>query len=515
MRIALIDLGTNSVRFDVHQIGPGSRLKELHREKLMVRLGQGVFLEGKLSRDAIARTLEAFQSFKATAEELRCHRILAYGTSALREATDSESFLQLLRDETGIHVRVISGEEEARLIARGVLARDRGLPRGGKRYALIDIGGGSTEISLCRNREVLHADSFPLGTARLQQVFLKSSPPRERRGELHPVTALRRHIRATLLPKLFSEDWGKAPWVAGSSGTIRTVCKLIREARGNSNRTCNRRELARLIEQMERATPSELLALPGMDAKRVDMILGGAILFEECLEALGTQKFQTTEASLRDGLLEEAIQLVREDTESQIGFHLDDFFAKAERLGAQETHFRKVQGLAETLFDRLRRLHRLDPRWRPYLSAAAILHDVGEAISPSEHEKHSYYVVKNAHFSSLDPWEVDFVARLCLFHRSGKPNGRDLATLLENESGGRARERRDAFLKLLALLRVADALDRGHKASLQIRAVRVTDSEVRLSAKFSGPSELELLRIEQKKDLFEEVFGRSLRVVRL
>jgi exopolyphosphatase/guanosine-5'-triphosphate,3'-diphosphate pyrophosphatase len=265
---------------------------------------------------------------------------------------------------------------------------------------------------------------------------------------------------------------------------------------------------------MEHATTSELLEIPGMDAKRVDMILGGAVLFEECLEAVGTQKFQTTEASLRDGLLEEAIQLVREDGNSQIGFHLEDFYAKAERLGAQEIHFRQVQKLSETLFDRLTRAHHLDSRWRPYLSAAAILHDVGEAISPSEHEKHSYYVIRNAHFSSLDPWEVDFVARLCLFHRSGKPNGKDLGEITKDCPGHLARERKDAFLKLLALLRVADALDRGHKGHLQLKSVRVTEDEIRIYAQFKGPSELEFLRIEQKKSLFEEVFERRLRLVR-
>jgi exopolyphosphatase/guanosine-5'-triphosphate,3'-diphosphate pyrophosphatase len=160
MRIAIIDLGTNSVRFDVHQIGPGRGIRRLHRDKLMIRLGQGVFTDGKLDSNAIRRTTQAFLGFRRIAKDLHVEKIVAFGTSALREAYDSEKFLARIYARTEIDVRVISGDEEAELIALGILSQES-QARG--KFALVDIGGGSTEISLCQGSRVLHASSFPSG----------------------------------------------------------------------------------------------------------------------------------------------------------------------------------------------------------------------------------------------------------------------------------------------------------------------------------------------------------------
>src|SRR4051812_15920802 len=126
MRIAVIDLGTNSVRFDVHQFGPGRVVRTPHRDKIMIRLGQGVFTHGQLDSDAIDRTVHAFHGFKKIATDLRVSRILALGTSALREAADAPKLVARVRKSTGIEVRVISGPEEARLIALGILSNERG-----------------------------------------------------------------------------------------------------------------------------------------------------------------------------------------------------------------------------------------------------------------------------------------------------------------------------------------------------------------------------------------------------
>src|SRR5579885_2624154 len=160
MRLGVIDLGTNSVRFDVHQIGSDGELTRLHREQLMIRLGQGALLSKKLDREAIGRTLDAFSRFKRVATHLKTEKIIAFGTSALREVSDRDQLIELIRRSTGISLRVITGAEEAQLIALGVLSNEN-LPPG--RIALVDIGGGSTEISICRGRKVLHSHSFNLG----------------------------------------------------------------------------------------------------------------------------------------------------------------------------------------------------------------------------------------------------------------------------------------------------------------------------------------------------------------
>ena len=295
MRLGIIDLGTNSVRFDVQELGPGRRIHRLHREKRMIRLGQGVFLHGRLDRNAMRRTLGAFLRFRQAAEALGAKRIVAFATSALREATDNERLLGLIRRRAGIELRIISGEEEARLIARGILAHER-VRRG--RFALVDIGGGSTEISVCRGRSALRSASFDLGTSRLQQLFLRRSPPSRR-----IVRDLRTHIRTTLRRTIAAEGWPGASHVLGSSGTVRALAKILRKRGGG--RTIERRTLSRLVSEMARMNPKDLARLPGIEPHRVDMILAGGILLEECMRALGAGTVAPTPYALRDGILEE------------------------------------------------------------------------------------------------------------------------------------------------------------------------------------------------------------------
>ncbi len=503
MRVAIIDLGTNSVRFDVHQIGPGGRIRQLHREKLMIRLGQGVFLNGKLDPTAIRRTLQAFSSFKRTATELQAEKIVSFGTSALREASDSERLLNQIRERTGIDVRVISGGEEAKLIAEGFLENQVNVKG---RYALVDIGGGSAEINVCQGKNLLFSESFPLGTARLQQVFLKSSPPRlTGRGEISPIDQLRRYIKSIILPKFIAESWPKVDRIYGSSGTIRAVSKILKKSGGG--RAIEFADLSSLISEMSGMTTTELLGVPGMESKRVDMILAGAILLEEIMIALKAKKTLPTDYSLRDGILREEVRLFQQHRGSHLAFHFQDLYSKAQRLGMNMGHVKQVVKLSEELFDRLRPVHRLKNDWKPYLTAAAILHDTGEAVSPTRHEVHSYYIVKNAEFPAMEKWETEFVAQLCLRHRGGKVSVKDL-------SFGNEKNRRIAFVKLLSILRIADALDRGHQTQVRIKSVQTAGKTVKIRISGRSAVDLELLRVDQKKTLFEQTFGKGLVVER-
>jgi exopolyphosphatase/guanosine-5'-triphosphate,3'-diphosphate pyrophosphatase len=249
---------------------------------------------------------------------------------------------------------------------------------------------------------------------------------------------------------------------------------------------------------------TQLLGIPAMEAKRVDMILAGAVLLDEVMGAVGAKKVISTEYSLRDGILEEERRYFKQTRSQRVAIHLEELYRKAKKLGANEAHLKHVVRLSGLLFDRLLKLHRLRPEWRDVLIAAAILHDVGEGINPAGHEQHSFYVIKSTHFSSLDDETEDFIAALCLYHAGGKiepetiPFWKDI-------------QKRKAFLKLLALLRVADALDRGHKGLVDLVGVSFDRKSVTLRLAGRAPSDLELLRLEQKRDLFEKVFARSLR----
>jgi exopolyphosphatase/guanosine-5'-triphosphate,3'-diphosphate pyrophosphatase len=499
MRLAIIDLGTNSVRFDVRQVGPGAQIQQLHREKIMIRLGQGVFLNGKLDRSAVSRTLHSFRLFKRLSASYKVSKIIAFGTSALREVSDGEKFLSMLRRETGIQVRVISGLEEAQLIALGILTHEK---LGKKPVALVDIGGGSTEISVCRGRKVARAYSFPLGTARLQQVFLKRSPP-----SVANTQELRQHIRAELSQVIITgsgiDHWPKADRIVGSSGTIKAIAKLLG---GDGAAVIERSELSELVESMTTMTTTELLWISGMEYKRVDLILAGALLLEEIMQFLGVKKARATEYSLRDGILEEERQLLSSGVKggvSHLSLHLPDVREKAILFGADAAHLDRFVALSEKLFDALRPVHRLNDSWKTYLAAAVMLRNVGESVNLGHYEEHSCYIVRNSDFPGAESWENELIAELCLYHAGTKMPTPE-SPLLKSVT------RHGAFLRLLALLRLVDALDSGPETLVRIDRLRLGQKKIELFYSGRGLTGLEGLHIEKKSSFFERVFKRKI-----
>jgi exopolyphosphatase/guanosine-5'-triphosphate,3'-diphosphate pyrophosphatase len=481
MRVGIIDLG----------ISEQGKTKLLHREKLMIRLGQGVFLKGRMNPNAVHRALLAFDHFRRVAGNLRCRKIVAFGTSALREAQDSGELLHQVSARTGIDLRVISGKEEAKLIALGVLENEV-LPRGA--FALVDIGGGSTEISICRVRQVKFGESFPLGTARLQQVFLKRSPPKPA-----SLKQLRGYIRNILQERMEGEAWPQVSQILASSGTARAIAKLL-DRKLKEGFTLA--ELSELVVELSTKTTTQLLDIPGMEPKRVDMILAGALLLEETAVALGARKILLSDYSLRDGIIEEERRLALSQKTSLIELHLDDLISRAVSFGGHEAHMRHLAALADELFGRLHNIHRLDRRWKVYLLAAVIFRNCGELVGFVGKEKHAHYIVKNLDIQAMEAWEHGFIADLCLHQSGGKLSAKDLS--------GIAKERRAPFKKLLGLLRLIVAVDLGHNTTLNLKSVRVTRDIVKLTFSGKAAAGMEQLLIERKKKLFEDEFGRQL-----
>jgi exopolyphosphatase/guanosine-5'-triphosphate,3'-diphosphate pyrophosphatase len=503
MLMGVIDLGTNSVRFDVHQISDSREATLLHREKLMVRLGENLFTGGKLDRNAVRRTLQAFSSFQHTAADLKVEKIVAFGTSALREAADGDSLLKGIRRAVGIDVRVIPGHEEARLIAAGVLANEKGLKGD---FALVDIGGGSTEVSLIREGKITFCRSFQLGTARLHQLFLRASPPLRSRGEgPGPIKCLRRHIRRMLKDELGSRKRVQVPRIIGSSGTVKALMRLCRK--DNGAKEIGREHLGKLIKRMSTMTTAELAKLPGMEPKRVDFILAGAILLEECMDALGAKRVTFTEYALRDGILQREVQLLELQKRLHSEVDLAPLYAHAARFGESERSLHRQVQLAETLFERLKPLHRMGPRWLIYLKLAVLFRNAGRIISPIDHERHSYYIVKNVDLPVYEEWETQFVAELCLHHEGGKIDSMAVEFLGD---GPETERQRRCFTKLLAILRIVDALDPSRHRRVSPKRVRIDPRSVRLFLSRGEKTELALLKLQRKKDLFERVFARPL-----
>ena len=510
MRIAIIDLGTNSIRFDIHEVFANRKgvlqHRRLYREKTMVRLGQNLFLNGRLSEEGKRRTLEAVLSFKQTMNALSVDKTVAFGTAAVRDASDGESFLEEVKSETGVDIRMISGAEEAALIAKGILNNESKAPKGV--YALVDIGGGSTEVTLCKGRQVLHSYSFNLGVAKLQQVFLKTQPPvRDKTHPNDPVTELRNFIKSIVLPKILIEHWPKAQTIIGSSGSIIALSKLVNHNTNHGHIPFEKKALTRVVDQIKTKTTAELLSMQGMEPKRVDLILAGGVVLDEISQLLGTKKIQTTEFALRDGILEDELARFSQTKKRQTQFSLSEIEKRVQAWGVDLAHAKKVTAHAEFLFDRLKPVHRLKAEWRPYLSAAALLHDVGETISHAHHAEHSEYMVRNANFIGMHAWEAHLIGALCRFHKEEK--------LLEKKNEKKIPypkkdELRSPFLGLLSLLQMADSCDRTHKDSMRLKSAKISRSRIDLKFTSKTPCDLEILRFEQKKTLFELLFKREI-----
>lgn len=496
MRFAVIDLGTNSVRFDVYQVLRGRQVQRLHREKVMVRLGQGVFLDGKLDRDATHRTYLAFLRFKRTAAALHVQRFVAFGTSALREAHDSRKFTKFISDKTGIEIRVITGLEEAHLIGRGILTNER-LPKG--KFAIVDVGGGSTEILICQGRKIIFAESFPLGTARLQQIFLKRSPPKK-----DNVKQLRAYIRSAIVPRLRESGIRKVPVILGASGTVRAVSNLVRK-RG-MGREIDAKFLRALNEHMVTMSTTQLLGIPGMESDRVDMILAGSLLLEEISSTLSSKAIRPTMFSLRDGILAEQLEVYSQQQPSHLALHIEDLVSRAKSFGLAESTIRRNIAMAERLYDATKRIHKMKPEWRAYLIAATILRKTGEAISPANHNEHSAYIVRNAQLPSMLAWETEFIALLCLHY--------DHKKVELSASPAMSLARRTAFMKLLSLLRLVDAFDSDPRTRTEILGIRGTSKTIRLHYSVRPNTDFELIRLDRKKPLFEKIFRKELIGVR-
>lgn len=318
-RLAIIDLGTNSIRFDVHEF----RLKEgtkhhftsvcIHRDKRMIRLGQDLYLRGTLHPEAKARATLALKVFAEKARRFGVSQINAFATSALRDARDRNAFLRQVRSELGIQLKILSGKQEAKLIALGILKNEPKLP---KNFVIVDIGGGSSEIIWCKGREILDYNSFKLGSTRLHQVYFQAIPPsREAVSQLRQdiAKALHRALQSSLQSSLQPSE--KTPLLVGSSGTGRVISAIAALARGQEKklkksalRSISVQDLKAYSKRICKMTLPELLTIPTVTAQRADLLPAGVLLLEEIAKAIHAKKIRSTDYSLRDGLLSQELE---------------------------------------------------------------------------------------------------------------------------------------------------------------------------------------------------------------
>ncbi len=507
MRIAAIDIGTNSVHMIVVRVRPDLSFEVIDREKAMVRLGAGG-LDGKeLTTDAMGAALQALSKFKRLAESHSVDKILAAATSATREARNGGEFLARIETETGIRPRVITGTEEARLIH---LAAVYGVDVGSARAVVIDIGGGSTEITLGTATSTQAAKSFKIGVIRLTERFVKSDPlsgREEQKLTKHILSEIDRHC-----DQITAAGFDR---VIGTSGTILSLGTVATAMAGGTvpselrNLRVPAKQIRRLRKEVVALSLAQRLAIPGLDPRRADLIVAGAVLLDAILRRLGAEDITLCDLALREGLV---LDYVRRNSKHIA--HVDSIpdvrrrssLELAERCNYYAEHAQQVVRLALAIFDQTRAVHGLTDREREWLEFAALLHDIGSLISYERHHRHSYYLIRNGDLRGFDPDEIEVIALVARYHRRGTPKRS------HEEYARLPAPLRKTVRTLASILRVAESLDRSHTQTISSLDFRDRGDDALLQVHTTGDAELEVWATNRHLQPFERLLGKPIRL---
>lgn len=505
---AAIDVGSNSCRLKIARI-ENHRLKVLHEDREVTRLGASVFESGTISPDAMANTLRALKRFYKAVQQAAADRVRAVATAALRDARNAQAFVAWVKSETGWDLETISGLEEARLIHRGVM-RETGT-RG--RCLLIDLGGGSCEITLSDRRRIVETMSLPLGAVRLTEEFLHEVD----RPEAEDIARMKRFIRRELnrAGKRFA-GLSRVPVIAtsGTAAALVQASSVLAKSggrpakRSNKAGTAESRALRRLATKLPKMSNQDRSKLPGVGPRRAEIIVAGAEVYAELMEHLELPGFRYSDLGLRDGVL--AQMLAEQDTRTSAHqqFEQDRWesvLATCKRYGVDPRRAEPVRAHAAQLFRDLQSMHGLPADYRQWLEAAAMMRDVGKYINYQGHHRHAQYVIAGSELYGFTPQQRAIVSGIARYLGKSRPAPQDRAfryiAAADHEYVKRA----------IVLLRLAVALNQDRASDVLRVTVRAYPKRVVLAIQPGRTgAELELWSLRKEADYFREVFRREL-----
>ena len=521
---AAIDIGSNSCRLaiaSVHQ----HEVKVFHEDREVVRLGESVFQTGEISPDAMAATIRALKRFQKAVQAQAIDLVRVVATSAMRDARNAAAFIAWVKSATGWTVEVISGLEEGRLIHLGVVTHEPGAQ---ERCILIDLGGGSCEVSLSEGGRIREMVSLPLGSVRLQQEFLHSDPPsNEQLLQMNTyidreLRKLERKLGKPNVPLVIATSGAAAALAAASaSGYLsgKHPAKAVKKAAKKASATAavsqqslhadtaSVRSLARTLITMKNA---ERAQVPGIGPKRSEIVISGACVYAEILERLHLGGFRYSPLGLRDGML--AQMLSDKDERASVHKAVEEerwngVLTICKRYAIELKRVEPVRADAVKLFNSLERVHGLPAQYREWLAAAAMMHDVGKFMSHQGHHRHTQYIIENSEIFGFSPSERIIISAIARYLGKSRPDP------MERPLRAISVEEQSNVIRAIVLLRLAVALNQNQATSpLQVTA-RVYPKRVLLEVHaVQGSAELERWSLNKEVSYFREVFKRDLAV---
>ncbi len=478
----------------------------LAQERQVTRLGESVFRSGRISKEALDFVTANLARMAAMYNRLEIVGVRAVATSAVRDASNQQEFLQRTSDALGANVEIISGPEEARLIHLGVEAR---WPRPKERTLIIDVGGGSAEVIISQGGQLIDAVSKPLGAVRLTEVFLKTDPPQEE--ELHRMD---RYIGEKLMSfhkQHGSEKFDRAVATSATAAAIVSVTNQV--ARAKRDEADRLRASASQIRELYAAlVESDLAArrkITGIGPKRAEIIIGGTAVFLRVLELFEHRSLYYCAAGVRDGIIADlAARGVGRELSQLSREQRSIVETMAKRYGVALRHARHVACLGHRLFEVLQPVHQLPPPAGKLLEASAYLHDIGHFVSGTGHHKHSAYLVANSDLPGFTDQERVTIAALCRFHRKSMPQPR------HSYFQALAPDSKRMVTSLAPLLRIADALDRGHEQKVRDISSVLRDGNVNLLVQADQDADLEIWAANEAAKTFREVYAKPISLQR-
>lgn len=493
--LAAIDVGSNALRLAVGSVNGDRKLTILEDLREPVRLGQDVFTGGLMSEDVMNRAAEAFGRFREVIDRHGARWTKAVATSATREAFNKEIFLDRIAQATGIDIEVIGPEEEARLVHLAVADR---INLKNRLALLVDMGGGSTEITLASNGSILVTESFRMGAVRLLQVLEERKHGERRFGQLvrEYADAAQRRITRELGDR-------RIDLCAGTGGNIESLGQLRREVFGKDRASViTKEELDALVRKLQGMTFAERIREFRLRPDRADVIVPAGIVLQKIVRLARVDEVQIPGVGLKDGLL---LDMVAELYGEQRAVRRDQVIASALQLGRKygfdEQHGLTTAKFAARLFYETRQLHGLTLDHRLLLEVAALLHDIGQFVSVTDHHKHTHYLLTAAPVIGLTAPQMAVVANVARYHRKSPPKP-------QHEAYARLSPKERAVVsKLAALLRLADAMDNEHASRVADFTLELRKPRVMLRLRGEGEMLLEKWALAKKAAMFEEVFS--------
>lgn len=509
LRVAAIDLGTNSFHMIIVEESPQKGIVEIDRVKDMICIGRGSISTKMLDEEAMQSGIAALKNFLVLASHhgVASENVIAFATSAIREAKNSGDFIRRVKEETGLKIKIISGKEEAEFIYYGVR---NAVKIGNSSDLLFDIGGGSVEFVLVNQKGLQLLESRKIGVARMCERFVASEPIAS-----HDIKMLEQYFTAEMVTAVEKASQLKVTRAIASSGTAQNIARMIQSMKGSqsetslNNSTFTRTEFQALYQAILPLGAAERKKITGLDEKRVDLIVPGLILVDMIFRLFNLTEIVISDSALREGMvlhyLKHRLQSgTKRSSDDELDIRRESVYELAFRCGWTRNHAEHVARLSLQLFDKLALLHHLDESYRELLEYASLLHNIGAFIAISSHHKHSQYIILNGELRGFSPLETEIIAHVARYHRKSPPTERHAAYSMLPSASKRAVD------LLSGILRLANGLERGHRQNVQKINVQVTANTIILHLKTRFEPDIEIWAADLLKPWLEKLLNKSI-----